>query len=362
MGFQEFFARFTNFKIFTRKKKTSNEPPLRKAESKPKVKSGKCSLINSIKQNSMYFVYAICLLLVGLGVYALTFTSYFKVDSVEYLGLENLEISHFGAIDSQIYGKSIFQVNIGSVENQVNQISTKIKAVKVDKFFPNRVVVQITEKQPVLVYVGFNASYLVGEKGEILERIINDSEINFEQRDYKIAAGLGDKNGDYVVDRFVANLSEEELESFDPEAIPEHRKQEILRVIESEIQATFNDRINRQKEMTGFLDQYGIPVIAAWDEFIEDSEKSLDLEVVEFVTRVLEELDILGQDFEIREGVLESSFRFKLITSENVTIIFSSRRDLKMQIEDLSVLLSSGIMEEEGISFVDLSSEKLLVY
>lgn len=109
------------------------------------------------------------LLAIALLVYFAFFSSFFNVKKVEVVGAETLaEAEILSIADVTIDSNLIFQ-NTAEKGAKLKEAFSRIEDVSVKRAYPDRLVINIKEKQPVMVGVKVGGFLLIDANGEVID-------------------------------------------------------------------------------------------------------------------------------------------------------------------------------------------------
>ena len=98
-------------------------------------------------------------------------SSYFKVKLVNIEGNIHYDKDSISRFTGDTLGTNIFEVNKKDIENSLVSGLTWIKSAELRKIFPDRIVIMLQERNPVLIASYKNNYYLLDEGGVVLEEI-----------------------------------------------------------------------------------------------------------------------------------------------------------------------------------------------
>ncbi len=101
-------------------------------------------------------------------------SSYFKIKKIEVEGNNYYQDSDIKEQLVDISGTNIFEVNIKEVEEKLVENLLWLKEVKLNKVFPDKVIIRVIERNPYIKIAYRNKLYLVDDEGVILDEIDKD--------------------------------------------------------------------------------------------------------------------------------------------------------------------------------------------
>lgn len=121
-----------------------------------------------LKRNFLTFLFII--LIAGL-IYLLFFSSFFRISTIDISEIEHSDKDEIRKISNDFLVQSFYNQNIWlfSEKDLVTKIKVLggIREVNIDKTYPNRISLEITEINPPFIWAVGDKKYLVDEKGEI---------------------------------------------------------------------------------------------------------------------------------------------------------------------------------------------------
>ncbi|OGZ64595.1 MAG: hypothetical protein A3A98_03505 [Candidatus Staskawiczbacteria bacterium RIFCSPLOWO2_01_FULL_40_39] len=149
---------------------------------KPKIKG---LFRKKFFQRKLFWVFLLAFMLIAATAYFILFFSKIQVENIEVSGSEKIASSEIESIAwhrvnrrlfntgiVNILSKSIFLVNKEDVMQDILKRFPAIKAVAVEKKFPNGMVVKVTERKPFAVFcrgTEFGECYVIDDSGVIFE-------------------------------------------------------------------------------------------------------------------------------------------------------------------------------------------------
>ncbi len=108
------------------------------------------------------------LLVFLLLIYIVLFSPIFAIEEIEIEGLDNLERRDMKEVLLPIKGENFFTTDLHKFREGVVKDFVFIKHVYTKKVFPNKVVVEITEREPFLIAKSDRNCYLIDVEGYVL--------------------------------------------------------------------------------------------------------------------------------------------------------------------------------------------------
>lgn len=277
----------------------------------------------------------------------------------EYVGLVNLEKSQLDNAIADQFGLLIHKINPDSLEEKLRGAFVEIGDVRAEKLFPNKIRFTIVEKIPAFVYINFNGYYLVDSVGEVIKAYPNESAYDFSDLDYELARGFGSPNANYIEDRVLNELSEDEIAEFDFETFEYEQKELILQSIELERKLKFNDVIRTNTERYSSQAFQGIPLISGWSEEVYKVGENMEVDLFTFFNQVNQSKQN-NMEITFENLLWDGDQRMILFFNIDSEVVISRKRDVAIQFEDLALIVKK-IGEIDKIKRIDLSVAKVVV-
>jgi len=367
------------FGLFKKKQPKETEPFQAKILFKPKEPrtvsqiGPRKNVWGKLKNIAIGLISLILIIAIVLGLYALFNSEEFKIKSFEFIGNKEVEDGEILEAISSVKGKSLFLTNAFTISDTIKQNFPLFKSVVVKKIYPDLIKVIVSEKEPQLILINLNGSYLIDEEGFVIEVISSDS-IKFPEDKVDIARGIGDPNSDIVRDLIYADwkfaktkktdLSAEEeaalAKQFDFNAVPLEQKQAKLQVIQTELLSEINSFLEKHAQLVAQTVYAGLPRVymvnankIEKNQIISENKLNLTAEVARFFNQ--------HQEFVLAKIYWEGEVLVRFEFTNGKQIVFGTNRKASEQLEDLLLVLSK--LQQEGKSYtrIDVSSKKISV-
>jgi len=168
-------------------------------------------------------------------------SGYFNIKEITLIGLRGIEYTEVENNLSEYYEENILFISSNELEKHLSESFPSFKSVNVKKFWPNKVQIYISEKQPLLYYVNFTGVYIVDEDG-LITKIIYSDQINFNDEQLNVITGAEGIDSKLVEERLASEYSltqeelpDEEKVDFDFNTVPIDQKFEMLNTIREEL-------------------------------------------------------------------------------------------------------------------------------
>jgi len=144
---------------------------------KYKVKKRRLRKKKSILKNKFFWIFALVLIAFISLFYLICFCSYFQIKNIKISGnykvsAENIRKVIEENIPKKILffnSKSIFLINLNKVEEGLLEKFPHVENIFFDKDFPDKLIIEIKEREPVAVFEKDNRYFLIAKDGVIFE-------------------------------------------------------------------------------------------------------------------------------------------------------------------------------------------------
>ncbi|MCA9386281.1 FtsQ-type POTRA domain-containing protein [Candidatus Dojkabacteria bacterium] len=320
--------------------------------------------ISSIFASRVFWIVVGTFILVGSVIAFYFYKDDWVIQTIVIEGNNQIKSQDLYVVLDKYKGVSVFAIKPAEIGDALQSGFIEIQSVRAEKRFPDTLFVHVEEKIPLLLYRNFNGEYIVDKEGEILESVVREdaNRYNFEEYEYQVARGFGSTEGEYVEDRVVSDLPEDELEDFIFEEYDIEQKKSVLETIIIEKRAKFESVLE-----SGLSEEevaYELPLVYVWEEEIYEVGQMLNKDTITFIAEIAKRMPITT-DYSIDQVVWDGDLRMIVTTFDGPTIIFSpsidDQRSAAIQFEDLESVLSQ-LAEKSGlIQSIDVSTDKILV-
>lgn len=307
-------------------------------------------------------------LLIGL-VYLLVrliYSPQFVVSRYEFLGNKSISDQDLQLVVKPLTEQSIFLLNSSKLEQSLKDQYVFFKTVKIQKVWPDKLWVNINEREPKLIFINLNGAYLIDEDARVIN-ILSTSKINFNTQELEIIRGLGDPQADYVKQRLKADYLAAKAQSkavdypkFNFVKTELSIKQAALTAIQNDLYAKASQLLEQHSNSIDDNSFASFPKVYSYDNsphglysFIDKSLLDLTVEVENFFSRRKKERVI--------KVIWESNFLINCKLKNGKTAIFGTQKDVSIQLEDYLLVTAQLKREGKNFSQIDLSSKKISV-
>lgn len=303
----------------------------------------------------------------------------FAVSDFVFIGNNQLDDSKLEASLSEIRGTNIFLLRTTDVAGKLIRENFFVKSVWIRKYYPNKLLINVTEREPSLTYINLAGVYIVDSDGNVLKQLFNEK-LNFTQEGLDIINGFGDPNAAYVRERIMSNLSitptptpsntllikPDSSPTPTPtpadffEDIPISEKIKVLNEIKDELIETVNDTLDKNSTNVSQTEFAGLPRVFVYENNEYSENDIIDknrLEVTNEANRFLKS----STEFIVERIIWQGRYLvvFKLTTGEEIT--FGTNRKASEQLEDMLIIQNQLRLEGKTFLKLDLSSKKVAV-
>lgn len=277
--------------------------------------------------------------------------NFFLVDNFEVYGNSRLTNEEIVSAVSDFKNENLFSFSVSDVESKLENEFLYVKEVYVRKKLPDTLEIEVIERQPLFVLTSFSGNYVFDKEYKVLSANENEglALLPFER---EVLGGSADPNDNYVKERYLLKINEEELTSSSWDEVALEEKQKLLAEIESEVNAQVQAYINNALEIVA--EEYkSLPQVIFYEEQSFPSNTSIDLPKVTFSSEVIQKL---LEDFEVRRLTWISDYSVTVSLPEGKSLIISRTRDLSDQLEDFRILVKRGGFENGNTIDVRVST------
>lgn len=98
-------------------------------------------------------------------------SNYFKVKVINIRGNNYYQVDEIKEYLGDISGLNIFEVNKKKVEKELTDNLVWLKDAELNKIFPDKITIEVTERKPFIIITHKNSFYLMDNEGVILEEV-----------------------------------------------------------------------------------------------------------------------------------------------------------------------------------------------
>lgn len=319
--------------MFSRRRKTMRSPGLyRRARAARTAQSRKYFLEKRHRRIKLLMLIILIILLLGISIYFLFFSQFFQIkdENVKIIKINNNNLiseQELRNIIHPLINEKLFLLSRGNIVlfktgrlTEIMKKDSRIAFFKVEKRWPNSLIVEIGESQPValLVSLGDDRPYYLNSRGQV---------IHVSAQDFATPEGRSNNPSFTTPEgRYSNNIA---LMTLDPD-----------------------------KEEKTFL-----PVF--YDQTSINLDDSSYIKLLKSVLTLIKS-DILAQN-EIRVNSVKISeqagiFEVEIITLEGWRVLINSEADFEQQITNLGLVLREKIENRENLEQIDLRFGEKIFY
>lgn len=314
----------------------------------------------------------ILIILVTVAIYNFVRDPYFSLKEFKVLGNRNTSTQEIIDVLKDQLGRHLYIIETSKMEQRLLDEFPIIDGVDIHKLWPDRLFIKISEREPRMVYVNLNGSYLVDDEGRILE-IIAQNEVDFDDDKIRIARGYGSIEDEAVKktleNEFIAKLGivdETEieiqnilLEQFKYEIIPLSDKERVVNYLRELYLSEAESFWSANSKLVDLSKYSSFPRVKVLNnnELLKNDEVDLDrlnltIEVINFTNQ---------KQIPVVDIIWEGELLVKVETLEQRYLIFGLNRKSSIQFEDLLIVLQDLAKRGKSYTVIDVSATKVLV-
>lgn len=292
-------------------------------------------------------------------------SGYFDIKEINVIGARSIGSDEIDNALEEYYGENILFRSSHELETNLFKSFPSFKTVSVQKFWPNKIQIYISEKQPLLYYINFTGVYIVDEDGSITKILYSD-QINFNDEQLNVITGAEGINSKLVEDRIASEyaltqekLRDEEKIIFDINTVPLDQKFEMLSTIREELidqSLAILQNYALQFDPSIYPD---LKTVFVFENKKYEIREPVDKKRVVLTSEVLRFLT--QRNISIVEINWEGKFLVRFKTDTGRQYVFGTSRNLSEQLEDFEILIAEFNKENKNYSEIDFSSRKVSV-
>ncbi len=288
----------------------------------------------------------------------------FYTKNINFYGATLTRQEDIDAIKQEFLGKNIFVIRTSSLEERMKEKGTYVSEVYVEKILPDTLEVHIEEKKPEVIYINFSNAYLLTADSEVIDIISQEQGLELREEETAILKGFGDPNSEFVIDRIMSeqeNLEEDEakIEEFKA-AITQEEKDRVLNDIRGEIRAKIEQVYALHLDNISKSRFWHLPQTFVYESKRYSLEDEVDSKKIEFFLVVVDFIEEMGQ-FEVQRYQWDSDFKLTVHFMNGKTFLFSIKRDINLQKEDMLLVLNELKTQGKDYKSIDVGAEKVVV-
>lgn len=299
----------------------------------------------------------------------------YAVDNFEIIGNNSYPTEKINKELEEFKGQSLFLINTGAVMDAVRENYVNLLSVSVQKIYPNKISILITEKEVRAVLININGAYLIDEDSLVIN-VLTQTKINYTQDRLDLLSGFADQNSPliqdvflqkFIVDRGITGISKTEQDKiieaeFDFEAIPPADKLAEYNKLKGEIQMEVDALTGEVIRKIQTTDYNTFPQIIVLNNemyqinhAVDKKRLDLTLEVLKYFSNPLAGPTVIGHVYWKGQMLVEVPL------SNGTRIIFGVLKKASYQLEDYEIIVNYLITNGKTYKQIDLSSNKIAV-
>lgn len=259
-----------------------------------------------------------------------------NVSEIEIIGNRQISQEELESVLDKYKNANLMDFSVKDVEKELRNDFALIKEVYARKYLPNKLEVEIIERNPSIVVITFDAIHIVGTENVVIEQIETErlDLISFERNILNGDAGIDDT---YVKEQYFLNLDLEENEKApDWNEVSQEAKEKIFDKLKAEVFEKLNNYFENQRNL--IPEKYKeLPIIIFYTNQTFSLNKRIEDEQIIFSNEALIKLSKIS--FKIEKIVWISQFSAEFILTDGKILVLSRLRSLDDQIEDIALLL-----------------------
>jgi len=288
---------------------------------------------------------------------------YFQITQFEFMGSRSISEDELVDTLSEFTSQNLFLLNKNKVEDTLLTSYVYFNSVKVTKMWPNKLFININEREPTLVMINLNGAYVIDEDARIID-IITSDKIKITNEDIDIINGFGNPNGEYVKTLIFSdwqlNNPDLNIKDFEFDEISLEDKLNVLMKLQNDLATTASTKLSdlqTQASATKYanLEQITIYENKTYNKFDFINKNILDIsnEVINF--------------FQSREDIIIKSISWRgnyLLVAKQTNgkeIVFGTKRNISIQLEDYLIISNQLNFAGTDYTTIDVSSKKISV-
>lgn len=277
----------------------------------------------------------------------------FTIDKFEIIGNESLSEDEIKLTAEKFKQRSLLTLSTDEVEEHIRENNLYVEEVYVRKVLPGTLEIEVVERYPSLIAINLSGSYLLDSKFRVIS-ILNKQDFDVTDYEVNVLLNYATIEDDFVKERYIASLSEEERAEIKWEEVEAEKKQEVLDEVKEDINTRLTSFLSDQKALiveSPFKD-LNINYFLYPEEEISDRE-SKSYEIGEYLNRDKmsftenTRIEFLNMGFRINEIKWVSEFRLEITFDDFKKAILTDRDSLESQIEKMQLLIINSVVETQ---------------
>jgi hypothetical protein len=287
----------------------------------------------------------------------------FRVKSFSIIGEKSVSESELKAELSPLTEQNIFFIRGKSIQKTLSEKYAIFKIVKVKKIWPDRILININEREPKLAIINLYGAYVVDEDAKIIE-IITQDKTAFSDQEILIIKNLGDPDAKYISDIIFPTWKAENPKATDDQYkfsdISLEKKTKALSELNNSLSAKAEERFESFQKKISETKYAALERVVVYEnkEYIESDY--IDENMLKLTTEVVSFFNITDKQI-INHVYWKGNYLLEIELGSGKIIIFSTHRDNSEQLEDYTLVKSQLSLSGKNYQEINLSSKKISV-
>lgn len=253
---------------------------------------------------------------------------YYSIKAIEFFGNERIPTSEISSFLDRYKNRNLVSVTKWEVYNDLVENFLEVSDINIVKIYPDELMVEIVESQPVAVLYSFSSARLLSIDGEVVGHL-DIQPFDLTEAEEDIVETGGNPDADYVRVR----MQNEAEGAFKWDEVPTEERQATLQRIKDEISVNTSSYINQTYDQIMNSSFNDLPVLYA-EKF---SEVDLDASDLQFCLNIFEffEKENLG----IKRIKVLNIYDYGFELNDNKNVMFTTRRSDSDQLRDFETIL-----------------------
>jgi len=291
----------------------------------------------------------------------------FRTGSFEFIGNKTVSSNELTENLSNFSNQSIFIINPHEIEEYLLEKFIYFKSIKTRKALPNKIIININEREPQIILINLNGAYLIDDEGKIID-VLLQKEINLDSETLKIIKNLGNPEADYVKERMtlsitpVADSLEIDEAAIDDafSQIPLEQKIRVLEDIRQELLIKTQSIFDEQNASLEISEYATLPRIYAYENKTHNKFDEINTALMELSIEVSKYF-AQHPSVQIVRILWEGNYQSSFYLTTDQKMVFGTRRDINEQIEDFEIITDQLNREGKTFEVINLTSKKISV-
>lgn len=276
---------------------------------------------------------------------------FFQISDFEVYGIDQLPEETIVSVLADYSDKNIFLQSTDEIKQSITAKSIFLKDIYVEKIFPDTISVYVVERYPRVVLVNLHGAYLIDQENIVIKILSRTDGYNLNPDEVDMLLGYTAEESVLVRNKIYESLGEEEKKEFKFEEVEEELKKNTYMEILSALDQKVNELITQNSKgvsATEFANLNRVMMYSNGDLQIGDSVKTKFTDVALEVQAYFR----TKEEYTLDKLIWENDYALMVFTQEGKRFLFSDRREIWKQSEDLDQILS--YLDESGEEFTQI--------